>query len=147
MAAFMKNSLPEKLIEVGCAIIRHQGRILIAQRKAESYLGGYWEFPGGKREAGETIEECLIREVREELGVTISPHSLLKQVRHTYPEKDLLLDFWFCDWVSGEPARVDCQDFRWITPEKLSDFKFPPADDDLIRDLILHKNSYFLKSK
>lgn len=142
MPRIMKNPL----IEVGCAIIRHQGKILIAQRKPEVYLGGYWEFPGGKREPGETIEQCLAREVREELGVSVRPVKLLREVRHTYPEKDLLLCFWFCDWESGEPSKIDCHDFRWVLPSELTDFQFPPADADLIRELISNQKAYFLKA-
>ena len=132
-----------KIIEVGCAIIRHQGRILIAQRKPDVFLGNYWEFPGGKREPNESIEECLAREVEEELGVKVKASKLLCEVRHTYPDKDLKLCFWFCDWQSGTACKKDCQDFRWVTPNELPNFKFPPADDDILKDILANQKKYF----
>ena len=120
---------------MGCAIILKDGKILIAQRKPDDHLGGYWEFPGGKREPGETIEECLVREVREELGVEILPEKLLTVKDHIYPGKTLRLHFYFCKWSSGEAAKIDCHDFCWVRPADLRNFQFPPADLDIIEDL------------
>lgn len=125
-----------KTIEVGCAIIFHEGRILIAQRNADSSLGGYWEFPGGKREAGESLEECLIREVQEELGVVIQPEKFLRRTFHKYPDKTLALDFYLCKWVSGEPQALYCQAFQWVDPKELKNFQFPPADKEIIEELM-----------
>lgn len=130
-------------IEVGCAIIRHQGKILIAQRKPQDTLGGYWEFPGGKKKSVETMEECLIREAEEELGVLIHPARFLQRVTHAYSEKKLILHFYLCDWKSGEPLARDCQAFAWIVPEEMRDYKFPPADSDIIKELILKREEYF----
>lgn len=130
-------------LEVGCAIIVREGKILIAQRKPGDHLGGYWEFPGGKRESGETVEACLIREAMEELGVHISPRRFLTEARHHYPEREILLYFWICDWRGGEPSKKDCADFRWVTPSEFKDFQFPPADADILRDLILNEEHYF----
>ena len=76
-----------EVIEVAAGIIVHEGRYLIARRKAGVHLGGLWEFPGGKRETGETLEECLHRELREELNVRIGPPTPFQVVRHEYPEK------------------------------------------------------------
>ncbi len=132
------------VLEVGCAIIAKGGKLLIAQRKPGDHLGGYWEFPGGKRENCETIEACLIREVEEELGVSIRPRKLLREVTHRYPERELLLCFWICDWSAGEACAKDCQDFRWISPSELTAFKFPPADADIIRELILNQHIHFI---
>lgn len=134
-------------MEVGCAIIERQGRLLIAQRHDSDHLGGYWEFPGGKKEEGETIEDCLAREVMEELGVVIKPRRLLCEIRHSYPERDLRLIFWLCDWQDKEPCKIDCQDFRWIHPNELKKFKFPPADDGLIEDILLNQEQYFSSSR
>jgi 8-oxo-dGTP diphosphatase len=130
-------------IEVGCAIIRKDGKILIAQRKPDVHLGGYWEFPGGKMEACESLEACLIREVDEELGIKIQPSKLIQKAEHPYPEKIIVLYFYLCDWVSGNPTKKDCEDFRWIEPHELRDFKFPPADAEMIEELINKKDDYF----
>lgn len=130
-------------IEVGCAIIEKQGKLLIAQRKPGSALGGYWEFPGGKRHLKETLEECLVREVREELGIAIRPRTFLTRTSHAYPDRKVLLDFYLCDWVAGNPVRHDCFDFRWVEPEDLRSYTFPPADRDVIGELIQRKTVYF----
>ena len=125
-----------KIIEVGCAIIVHEEKILIAQRKAGSYYGGWWEFPGGKIEPGETMEECLVREVREELAVEIRPRKLIRKTPHTYPEREVMLHFYLCDFISGTPARIECDDFRWIEPKEFTAFQMLPADKDIIQDLM-----------
>lgn len=130
-------------IDVGCAIIRRSHELLIAQRKPNDHLGGYWEFPGGKKENCETLEECLIREVEEELGVHVVPHRLLQTVHQKYPERILALHFYICDWKAGEPQKRDVHDFRWIIPEALKQFRFPPADDDIIEELIRNKALHF----
>jgi mutator protein MutT len=124
-----------KAIEVGCAMIRRGGKWLIAQRKAGGHLGGHWEFPGGKRCEGETLEDCLVLEVREELGIGIRPVKLLRTVRYSYPDRELVLDFYLCDWAEGEPQALDCADFRWVLPDELAGFTFPPADAEIIREL------------
>ncbi len=130
-------------IEVGCAIIERKGEILIARRKPGGHLGGYWEFPGGKKEELESIEECLIREVEEELGILIRPRRFLRNVIHSYPSKKLSLHFYLCAWLSGVPVKKDCSDFRWVKPEGLLSFLFPPADRDMIQELIRKKKFYF----
>ena len=139
----MKNSPKPDVIDVGCAIIRKKDRLLIAQRRPDDHLGGYWEFPGGKKRRQETLEECLSREVKEELDIVIVPAKFFQKIEHHYPEKTLALWFYLCDWESGEPACIDCSDFRWIFPEALKDFKFPPADDGIIEELIRNKTKYF----
>lgn len=133
------------MIEVGCAIIRRGDQLLIAQRKPNDHLGGYWEFPGGKKRRHETLEECLVREVEEELGVVITPAQFFCKIEHSYPERVLALYFYLCDWKSGDPRKIDCHDFRWIFPEALTTFRFPPADDGIIAELIENKAKYFLK--
>src|SRR6267142_972357 len=83
-------------VEVSAALIFHNGKLLITQRHADAHLGGLWEFPGGKREAGETFESCLVREIREELGVEIFVGELFQEIIHAYPEKTVLLRFFIC---------------------------------------------------
>ena len=137
------------IIEVGCAIIRanrgasQERQLLIAQRNPGDSLGGFWEFPGGKLEPGETLEECLVREVQEELGVYVKVSEFFCLKEHTYPGKTVRLHFYFCDWVSGEPARLDCFDFRWIQPEEMRNFEFIPADIEVIKELIEGRAKYF----
>ena len=123
-------------IDVGCAIIERQGKILIAQRRHRDTLGGFWEFPGGKFDAGETLEDCLVREVREELGICIRPRRFLRTIAHDYPERRLRLHFYLCDFCCGEPSRLECLDFQWVEVEALRKFQFPPADLDILNELM-----------
>ena len=136
-------SAEDPIIEVGCALIIRDKHLLIAQRKPGGQWGGYWEFPGGKREPDEAIEGCLVREVQEELGVLVKPRELLTIKFHPYPGRRLKLFFYFCGWVHGEPQRRDCLDFRWVLPEELYGFNFLPGDRDIIRELNIKKRFYF----
>src|SRR5580692_4901553 len=99
---------PRQIIDVSAALIFHQGRLLITQRHADSHLGGLWEFPGGKLEAQETFEQCLIREIREELGMEIAVGKLFEEVTHAYETKTVHLKFFACKWISGEPETLGC---------------------------------------
>jgi mutator protein MutT len=121
------------LIEVATAVIQKDGKFLITQRKKEEHLGGFWEFPGGKREANESFEDCLIRELREELGVGVSPRSFLKTYEYQYPERKVRLFFYLCDLVEGEPEAKDCAAFRWVRADEIGNYNFPPADEEIIR--------------
>jgi 8-oxo-dGTP diphosphatase len=125
----------QNLIEVSAALIFHDGKLLIAQRHAGAHLGGLWEFPGGKRETDETFEECLVREIREELGVKISVGELFEEIRHTYPAKSVHLKFFIGKILSGEPQTLDCAALKWITKKELADFQFPAADAQLLKKL------------
>jgi len=98
-------------------------------------LGGFWEFPGGKREPGESWESCLKRELTEELGIEVAVGSLWETVDHVYPEREVHLRFFLCRLVRREPQTIGCQDLRWIRREELGGFKFPPADARLIERL------------
>jgi 8-oxo-dGTP diphosphatase len=124
-----------KVIEVAAGLIVHQGRYLITRRKAGVHLGGFWEFPGGKREVGETLAECLHRELREELNVTINVPVLFRTVRHEYPEKTVELHFFRCRIESGEAIARDCAELRWVYPHEMAAFQFPPADQAVIHAL------------
>ncbi|MGA2245207.1 MAG: 8-oxo-dGTP diphosphatase MutT [Verrucomicrobiota bacterium] len=124
-----------KFIEVSAALIFRDGRLLITQRQATSHLGGYWEFPGGKRESGETFEECLAREIREELGVEIAVGELFEEISHTYPEKSVRLKFFLCKLLAGEPWPVDCAAVKWIEKGGLDAHEFPAADARLLGKL------------
>ena len=122
-------------IEVSAALIFHHGRLLITQRHAKTHLGGLWEFPGGKREPGETFEQCLVREIREELGVEICVGELFEEVAHDYPEKSVHLKFFLCELIFGEPQPLDCAAVKWIEKSELTTHEFPAADARLLDKL------------
>src|SRR5476649_166622 len=124
-----------KQIEVSAALIFHNGRLLITQRHATAHLGGLWEFPGGKREANETFEECLVREIREELGIEISAGELFEEITHAYPEKTVHLKFFICKSLSGVPQPLGCAAFQWIGRPELAGYEFPTADAQLLEKL------------
>jgi 8-oxo-dGTP diphosphatase len=136
-----------EVFEVGCAIIHRQGKLLIAQRHLGDSFGGYWEFPGGKREKGETIEGCLEREVFEELAVRIIPERLLCKREHGTIDRRISLNFFFCRWVSGEPRAIDCKDFRWVVRENIREHTFLPGDLEVLEELILRWDEYFKTEK
>lgn len=122
-------------IEVAAGLVFREGRILVAQRRAGDTLGGYWEFPGGKRHAHESFEGCLGRELAEELGIEVAVGELFESVDHRYPEALVHLRFYLCRWLGREPRALGCADFAWITREQLGDYRFPPADAGLLRRL------------
>ena len=122
-------------VEVSAALIFHNDKLLIAQRHAKAHLGGLWEFPGGKREADETFEECLVREIREELGIEISVGKLFEEITHAYQEKTVYLKFFVCRLLHGEPQPLGCAAFKWVGKSELADYKFPAADAQLLQKL------------
>ena len=128
----MKN----QSVEVAAGLIFREGKLLIAQRHAEAHLGGFWEFPGGKREAGEDFEQCLIRELQEELGVTVAVGELFETVDHVYPEKAVHLRFFFCQISDGEAQASGCAAVRWVSRTELEQFEFPDADAGLLLKLL-----------
>jgi mutator protein MutT len=136
-SASTKNSKlkTKNRVEVSAALIFHEGKLLITQRHAKAHLGGLWEFPGGKREPGESFEQCLSREIREELGVEISVGEMLQEIVHHYPEKSVLLKFFICGLRRGEVRALDCQNFAWVNRAQLQDFSFPEADALLLKRL------------
>ena len=123
------------MVEVVAAIIRGQGKILITQRLDDVHLARLWEFPGGKVEVGESLEAALQREIREELGVGIVVGEEFFSVEHEYPEKSVRLHFFSCSIVDGKPQALGVADLRWVRPEALAEFEFPPADAELIERL------------
>ena len=127
--------IPRNAIEVAAGVVFCDGRVLITQRRPDDHLGGFWEFPGGKRESGETFAECLQRELKEELGIEVEVGEWLDSVTHTYPEKTVHLRFYRCAWRKHEPRVLGCQAFAWVTASQLSQYAFPPADETLLRKL------------
>jgi mutator protein MutT len=122
-------------LAIVAAIIRRDDRILITKRPDNVHLAGLWEFPGGKVEAGESLEAALQREIREELEVDISVDRELFSVEHDYPDRSVHLHFFNCTILRREPQPLGVADLRWVQTAELVDFEFPPADVELIRRL------------
>jgi 8-oxo-dGTP diphosphatase len=126
------------LLVVAAALIDADHRVLIAQRPRDKHLGGLWEFPGGKLGADERPEEALIRELHEELGVTVKEACLapLTFASHAYDEFHLLLALYVCRRWEGFVVPREGQAVKWVRPGKLRDYPMPPADGPLIPPLI-----------
>lgn len=133
--------MPEarKSIDVAAALVFRGGRLLIAQRHRKAHLGGLWEFPGGKKENGEAWEDCVARELREELGIEVDVGCLVASISHDYPEKSVHLKFFLCRWLSNEPCTLGCSDFRWVNKLELGAYEFPEADAQLLEELRLNE--------
>ncbi len=123
-------------IDAAIAVIHRGPLVLICRRKAGDTLGGYWEFPGGKQEEGETLEECLHREMREELAIRVVIIRPLILLEHDYPKARLRLHSFFCRLDEGEPTAIECDEFRWIKPHELPGYQFPPANDRLFAEVV-----------
>jgi 8-oxo-dGTP diphosphatase len=122
-------------ILVTAAVIERDGCFLVTRRQKGVHLEGYWEFPGGKCEAGETLAACLARELREELDVRIQVGDEMFTTSHAYADRVVELHFLRCE-LTGEPRPQLGQDMRWVRRQDLPDFDFPPADAELIRLLM-----------
>ena len=121
--------------EVTAGLIWKEGRLLIARRPAGGMLGGLWEFPGGKREKGESCADCLRREIREELDFDIDVGDHLVSVDHGYSHFTITLHAFEARWAGGEPRAVGCDDWRWVGPEQLGDYAMPRADRRVLERL------------
>lgn len=127
-----------KLILVAaCALIDPDGRVLIAQRPAGKSMAGLWEFPGGKAERGERLEQCLIRELGEELGIVVQEECLapLTFASHSYPDFYLLMPLYVCRRWQGFVEAREQQVLKWVRPHDLRNYPMPPADEPLISHL------------
>ena len=118
--------------DVVAALIWDQNRFMICQRPAYKARGLLWEFVGGKVEAGETMEQALIRECREELDITVSVGDIFTQVVHEYPDIHIRLTLFNCSIADGIPKLLEHHDLKWITPDQISSFEFCPADKDIL---------------
>jgi 8-oxo-dGTP diphosphatase len=113
---------------VAAAVVIESSRVLLTQRAEGQHLAGLWEFPGGKLEHGESPEQALVRECREECGIEIKVAEILDVTFHRYPEKDVLLLFYRCSLVSGEVRHLQVADHAWVAPKELDRYELPPAD-------------------
>lgn len=119
------------------AIVNSKGEVLVSQRKQDTHLGGYWEFPGGKLEQDESVSAALSRELKEELDIFPLSSRPLIRVRHHYPEKSVLLDVWKIESYSGKPKGIEGQRIQWRAVDELDHNVFPPADIPIINALLL----------
>ncbi|MDB5867495.1 MAG: 8-oxo-dGTP diphosphatase MutT [Betaproteobacteria bacterium] len=126
------------LLVVAAALIDADSRVLIAQRPEGKALAGLWEFPGGKVDAGERPEDSLIRELHEELGITVKEACLapLTFASHAYPDFHLLMPLYVCRRWDGLVMSRENQALKWVRPRELRDYPMPPADEPLIPALI-----------
>ena len=126
------------LLVTACALVDADGRVLLTQRPEGKSLAGLWEFPGGKVDPGETPEESLIRELHEELGITVKPACLapLTFASHTYETFHLLMPLFICRRYEGIPRPMEGQVLKWVKPKDMRDYPMPPADIPLIPFLI-----------
>lgn len=121
---------------VAAAVIWRAGRVLIVQRPADKLLGSLWEFPGGKQEAGETLQECLVREIREELGAEVSVGDAVGRYKHAYTHFKVTLTAFHCTLTGdGEPQPIEAQDLRWVLVCELADFPMGKLDRLIARQL------------
>jgi 8-oxo-dGTP diphosphatase len=128
------DSLASK--KIGVAVIRDdRDLILIDRRLAKGLLGGFWEFPGGKIEGNETVQECIKREILEEIGIDIAVDSHLITIDHTYSHFRVNLQVYNCRYLSGQARAIECEEIRWVTIEELDNYTFPAANQEIIRAL------------
>lgn len=130
----MTDPRARKLVVAGL-IIGDDRRILITQRRADQALGLQWEFPGGKVEPGEAPVDALVRELREELGVTVAVGGIWEVLFHAYPAFDLVMLVYVCRIVDGSPRAVEVADLAWVEPHDLARWDILPADRPLVERL------------
>jgi mutator protein MutT len=124
-----------RAIQAAIGLIERRGRYLICQRRAGGFLGGYWEFPGGKREPGESWEACLRRELREELGIAVRAVRRFGTLRYRYGERPVTFRVFRCAVAQGRPRPLEARALRWVPPGSLRRYRFPPANRRLIARL------------
>lgn len=128
-----------KVTEVVAALIWEKDRFMICQRPAHKARGLLWEFVGGKVDPGETKQQALIRECREELAVTVEVGQVFMEVLHDYPDLLVRLTLFHAAIAEGEPKMLEHNDIRWITVEEIPDYDFCPADEDILKKLTEEK--------
>jgi A/G-specific adenine glycosylase len=121
---------------IGVGVIWHENRILIQQRPEEGLLGNLWEFPGGKQEANEPIEETVRREIEEELDIAVEVGELIATVKHAYSHFKITLHAYHCRYRSGEPQPKACQAWKWVMPEELTTYAFPKANKTVLEKVL-----------
>ena len=134
----VRDTSAQGWLDVVCGVVWRGECFLASRRAAHQPHAGWWEFPGGKIEPGESADEALVRELREELGINIASPVFWRSVEHVYPDKKVRLHVFFVDGTMGEPRPVEGQTVRWVTPEEALALGFLPADLALLQDLAEH---------
>ena len=128
------------MVEVVAALIWQYDKFMICQRPAHKARGLLWEFVGGKVELGETKEHALIRECKEELNVLISVGDVFMDVVHAYPDLTVHLTLFNASIVEGESQKLEHNDIQWITPSEIRNYDFCPADEEILKQIIMRYN-------
>ncbi|MCS7014391.1 MAG: A/G-specific adenine glycosylase [Chloroherpetonaceae bacterium] len=129
-----RSKAPHYHIAVG--VVHRDGKVLIARRKAEGFLGNLWEFPGGKLQSGETLASCCQREIREETSLEVSVGEKFAEVKHAYTHFKITLHAFHCTYLSGEALARSSQEVRWVSPDELRQYPFPKANQAVIDALL-----------
>lgn len=120
---------------IAAGIVERNGKVLISKRKSEAHLGDLWEFPGGKVHPGESPEQAVVRELREELGIGVRVERLFARVEHEYPDRLIELLAFVCILEEGKPTPIHCAACEWVAPNNLDQYPFPAANQTLIKRL------------
>ena len=131
------------MTEVVAALIWEGGKFMICRRPAHKARGLLWEFVGGKVEPGETKEQALVRECREELAITVAVGSVFTEVTHVYPDLTIHLTLFNARIAEGTPQKLEHNDIRWITPAEIGEYEFCPADEEILREIQTLKNQRY----
>lgn len=135
-----RSALPHK--QIGVAVIwNDDGKILIDRRKQEGLLGGLWEFPGGKIEPNESVEDCIRREIKEELDIEVTVGDRLITIEHTYSHFRVTLNVHHCQHISGKPQPLECDEICWVTMDEIHAYPFPKANEKIIAALEEYRKS------
>ncbi|MBS9435748.1 8-oxo-dGTP diphosphatase MutT [Photorhabdus noenieputensis] len=125
--------MEKKHLHIAAGIIRNtQHEVFITQRHADAHMGGFWEFPGGKVEKEETPEQALVRELQEEIGITVTHYELVKTVEHDFSDRLITLYFFLVDGWENEPFGKEGQLSRWVLQKDLIADEFPPANRSIV---------------
>ena len=123
------------MTEVAAALIWSGDKFMICQRPPHKARGLLWEFVGGKKEAGETLEQTLIRECKEEIAVTVKVNDIFAELVHEYPDITIKLTLFNAEIAEGQPQKLEHVDIKWITVDEIDNFAFCPADEDILKML------------